>query len=90
MCVYSGDTDGRVPVLSTRYSLKEMKLKITKEWRAWFDEGQVGGWVEEYEGGLTFASVRGAGHQVPFYAPQQALSLFSHFLSSQPLPSSRI
>jgi len=88
LCVYSGDTDGRVPVLSTMYSLREMRLNITKEWRAWFDGSQVGGWVEEYEGGLTFASIRGAGHQVPVFAPQQALTLFSHFLSSKPLPSS--
>jgi len=50
---------------------------------------EVGGWVEEYDGGLTFASVRGAGHQVPVSAPQPALTLFSHFLSSQSLPSSR-
>ncbi|KAK7341307.1 hypothetical protein VNO80_24233 [Phaseolus coccineus] len=87
--MYSGDIDGRVPILSTRYSLEELKLNVTNEWRAWFEGKEVAGWVEEYEGGLTFASVRGAGHQVPVSAPQQALSLFSHFLSSQPLPSSR-
>ncbi|XP_027909081.1 serine carboxypeptidase-like 35 [Vigna unguiculata] len=87
--MYSGDTDGRVPVLSTRYSLEEMKLNVTEGWRAWFSGGQVGGWVEEYDGGLTFASIRGAGHQAPAHKPQQALFLFSHFLSSRPLPSSR-
>jgi len=43
--------------------------------------------VEEYEGGLTFATIRSAGHQVPIFAPQ-ALSIFSHFLSSQSLPFS--
>ncbi|MED6195661.1 Serine carboxypeptidase-like 35 [Stylosanthes scabra] len=88
--IYSGDTDGRVPVTSTRYSIKKMGLKIKEEWRAWFSRnGQVGGWSEEYEGGITFVTIRGAGHQVPIFAPQQSLSLFSHFLSSQPLPSSR-
>ncbi|QCD86096.1 cathepsin A [Vigna unguiculata] len=87
--MYSGDTDGRIPVLSTRYGLRELKLNVTKEWRAWFEGREVGGWVEEYEGGLTFASIRGAGHFVSIYKPQEALSLFSHFLSAQPLPSSR-
>ncbi|XP_027909699.1 serine carboxypeptidase-like 35 [Vigna unguiculata] len=87
--IYSGDTDGRVPLISTRYSLRELNLNVTEKWRVWFEEREVAGWVEEYEGGLTFASVRGAGHQVPVYKPQQALSLFSHFLSAQPLPSSR-
>ncbi|KAL5574680.1 hypothetical protein UlMin_016379 [Ulmus minor] len=87
--VYSGDTDGRVPVTSTRYSIKKLRLKIKEEWRAWFHKGQVAGWVEMYEGGLTLATVRGAGHQVPVLAPEQALSLFSHFLSANTLPSSR-
>ncbi|TYI33573.1 hypothetical protein ES332_A04G143700v1 [Gossypium tomentosum] len=87
--IYSGDTDGRVPVTSTRYSIKKMGLKVKEEWRAWFHQSQVGGWVEVYEGGLTFATVRGAGHQVPVFAPRQSLSLFTHFLSANTLPSSR-
>lgn len=85
----SGDTDGRVPVTSTRYSIKKMGLKIKKGWRAWFHKRQVGGWMEVYEGGLTFVTIRGAGHQVPVFAPAQSLSLFTHFLSAQTLPSSR-
>lgn len=87
--VYSGDTDGRVPITSTRYTINEMKLEIEEEWRAWYHKQQVAGWVQTYKGGLTLASVRGAGHQVPMFAPQQSLSLFSHFLSAKTLPSTR-
>ncbi|KAE9620276.1 hypothetical protein Lal_00019824 [Lupinus albus] len=87
--IYSGDTDGRVPVTSTRYSIKKMGLKVKKGWRAWFHKSEVAGWMEEYEGGLTFVTIRGAGHQVPVFAPHQSLSLFTHFLSAQTLPSSR-
>ncbi|KAE8692730.1 Serine carboxypeptidase-like 35 [Hibiscus syriacus] len=87
--IYSGDTDGRVPVTSTRYSIKKMGLRVKEEWRAWFHKSQVGGWVEVYEGGLTFATVRGAGHQVPVFAPWQSLNLFTHFLAATALPSSR-
>ncbi|CAN1172779.1 Serine carboxypeptidase-like 35 [Linum perenne] len=86
--IYSGDTDGRVPVTSTRYSVNSMELEVEEEWRAWFINGQVGGWVETYKGGMVLATVRGAGHQVPVLAPQQSLSLFSHFLSATSLPSS--
>ncbi|KAL2329144.1 hypothetical protein Fmac_022571 [Flemingia macrophylla] len=88
--IYSGDTDGRIPVTSTKYSINKMGLKVKKAWRAWFYKHQVAGWVEEYEGGLTFVTIRGAGHQVPTFAPGQALSLFSHFLSSRSLPSSSV
>ncbi|CAH2073553.1 unnamed protein product [Thlaspi arvense] len=61
--IYSGDTDGRVPVTSTRYSIKKMGPKVESPWRSWFHKSQVAGWVETYAGGLTFATVRGAGHQ---------------------------
>uniref|UniRef100_M4CYN6 Carboxypeptidase n=1 Tax=Brassica campestris TaxID=3711 RepID=M4CYN6_BRACM len=84
-----GDTDGRLPVTSTRYSLRKMRLKVESPWRSWFHKSEVAGWVETYAGGLTFVTVRGAGHQVPLFAPAQSLTLFSHFVASLPLPSSR-
>lgn len=91
--VYSGDTDGRVPVTSTRYSINSMRLHGGKGrwggWRAWFHKEQVAGWLVEYKEGLTLVTVRGAGHQVPVFAPDQALSLVSHFLHGWTLPSAR-
>ncbi|KAI4374106.1 hypothetical protein MLD38_012141 [Melastoma candidum] len=86
--VYSGDTDGRVPVLSTRYSLSSLGLNITRPWRPWFHQKQVSGWFQEYEG-LTFATFRGAGHAVPIFKPGESLVLFSSFLNGQPLPTAR-
>nr|POE45192.1 serine carboxypeptidase-like 31 [Quercus suber] len=77
--VYSGDTDGRVPVLSTRYSLNVLKLPITKAWRPWYHKKQVSGWFQEYKG-LTFATFRGAGHAVPSFKPSESLAFFSAFL----------
>ena len=37
--------------------------------------------------GLTFITVRGAGHQVPSYAPKRDLELVRHFLANKKLPS---
>lgn len=85
--VFSGDTDGRVPVTSTQRSLSKMSLPTKSKWRPWFFKGEVGGYVQVYEGDLTFATVRGAGHQVPSYQPKRALSLISHFLAGSLLPS---
>lgn len=48
---------------------------------------QVGGWTEVYEG-VTFASVRGAGHEVPLIQPRRAFMLFKSFLADKPLPKS--
>ncbi|KAJ6367677.1 hypothetical protein OIU78_000272 [Salix suchowensis] len=86
--VYSGDTDGGVSVLSTRYSLSSLGLPITRTWRPWYHQKQVSGWFQEYEG-LTFATFRGAGHAVPIFKPSDSLAFFSAFLLGEPLPSER-
>lgn len=86
--VYSGDTDGRVPVISTRYSLNALKLPKKGSWRPWFHNEQVGGWIQDYEG-LTFATFRGAGHAVPLFKPSCALAFFRSYLSGTSLPDER-
>lgn len=63
-----------------------MNLKVEEEWRAWFERRQVAGWVETYQEGLTLATIRGAGHQTPVFAPRQSLALFIYFLSGNRLP----
>ncbi|KAK2386232.1 serine carboxypeptidase [Trifolium repens] len=87
--IFSGDIDARVPVTSTKYSIKKMNLPIDTTWYPWFINGQVGGYAEVYKGGLTFATVREAGHQVPSYQPARALSLIKHFLNGTPLPNTQ-
>ncbi|KAL5730146.1 Serine carboxypeptidase-like 31 [Ranunculus cassubicifolius] len=86
--VYSGDTDGRVPVLSTRYSLSALGLPIIRAWRPWYHEREVSGWLQEYEG-LTFATFRGAGHAVPIFKPSNSLAFFASFLAGQSPPVTR-
>ncbi|GAB2275292.1 Serine carboxypeptidase-like 34 [Dionaea muscipula] len=84
--VFSGDTDGRIPVTGTRLTLKKLGLEIKKDWTPWYTNKQVGGWTVEYDG-LTFVTIRGAGHQVPTFKPLQALQLVEHFLADKELPS---
>ncbi|KAK4271482.1 hypothetical protein QN277_020172 [Acacia crassicarpa] len=86
--VYSGDTDGRVPVLSTIYCLRALNLRITKTWRPWYHDNEVSGWFQEYEG-LTFATFRGAGHDVPSFKPSNSLAFFSSFLLGQSPPETK-
>ncbi|XP_073293978.1 serine carboxypeptidase-like 25 [Primulina huaijiensis] len=85
--VFSGDVDSVVPVTATRYSLAQLKLDTTVPWYPWYVDKQVGGWSEVYKG-LTFATVRGAGHEVPLFKPKAALQLFRSFLRGEPLPKS--
>ncbi|XP_058004559.1 serine carboxypeptidase-like 34 isoform X2 [Hevea brasiliensis] len=84
--VYSGDTDGRIPVTATRYTLNKLGLKTIEEWSPWYFKKQVGGWTIVYDG-LVFVTIRGAGHQVPTFKPRQSLQLIKYFLSNEKLPS---
>lgn len=87
--VYSGDTDAVVPVTATRYSLDALKLPTVTKWYPWYHKRSVGGWSEVYKG-LTFVTIRGAGHEVPLHRPRQAFILFHHFLKNKPMPNSTL
>ncbi|XP_021275754.1 serine carboxypeptidase 24 isoform X1 [Herrania umbratica] len=85
--VFSGDTDSVVPVTATRFSLSHLNRQIKTPWYPWYSGNQVGGWTEVYQG-LTFATVRGAGHEVPLFQPKRAFLLFKSFLAGKELPKS--
>lgn len=59
-------------------------LPITDPWRSYTVGGQVGGYTVGYQG-LTFATIRNAGHMVPFTQQERAAYMFSHFLAGQAL-----
>lgn len=89
--IFSGDQDSVVPLLGSRTLVRElahdMGFKITVPYGAWFHKGQVGGWATEYGNMLTFATVRGASHMVPYAQPSRALHLFSSFVRGRRLPN---
>ncbi|KAK1433516.1 hypothetical protein QVD17_10427 [Tagetes erecta] len=86
--IYSGDIDGNVPVTSSRYSVKKLKLPVEVDWRPWYYNKEVGGYVVGYRGSMVLTTIRGAGHTVPSYQPQRALVMISSFLQGVLPPSS--
>ncbi|GAB2269882.1 Serine carboxypeptidase-like 42 [Dionaea muscipula] len=82
--VFSGDQDSVVPLLGSRTLVrelaKELNFKTTMPYRAWLHKGQYGNI-------LTFATVRGAAHMVPYAQPSRALHLFSDFVRGRHLPN---
>jgi len=86
--VYSGDVDGAVPYVGTEAWINSMHLEVNSLWQEWFipadDGSQVAGYVTEYAG-LTFTTVKGAGHMVPQYKPEAAYYMFSNFIAGKPL-----
>ncbi|KAK3133553.1 hypothetical protein QOZ80_6AG0537980 [Eleusine coracana subsp. coracana] len=81
--IYSGDFDTMCSLTATRYSVKDLNLTVTKKWRPWYTPDiEVGGYVQQYQGGFMLASVRGAGHEVPSYQPKRSLVLLYSFLKN--------
>ncbi|URD92229.1 serine carboxypeptidase II-3-like [Musa troglodytarum] len=74
-----GDFDAVVPVTSTKASLNMLDLPIRGAWLPWYIDHEVGGHVVEYKG-ITFVTVRGAGHEVPSYQPERSLAMITGFL----------
>lgn len=40
-CGRSGDTDGRVPVIGSRYCIEALGLPLKSPWRSWYHNNQV-------------------------------------------------
>ncbi|KAK4437852.1 Serine carboxypeptidase II-3 [Sesamum alatum] len=84
--IYSGDTDGIIPVTTTRYSMPKLGAPVKTPWYPWYSQGEVGGYVVEYQN-VTFVTIRGAGHFVPSYQPERALVFFLSFLEGKLPPA---
>ncbi|KAG8045378.1 hypothetical protein GUJ93_ZPchr0008g12432 [Zizania palustris] len=82
--LYSGDADGRVPVIGSRYCVEALGLPIKRDWQPWYLNRQVAGRFVEYHG-LTMVTIRGAGHLVPLNKPAEGLTLIDTFLLDEQL-----
>ncbi|CAI0376208.1 unnamed protein product [Linum tenue] len=83
--IYSGDHDMCVPYTGTEAWTSSMGYNITDEWRPWIsgDDHQVAGYLQGYEHNLTFLTIKGAGHTVPEYKPQESLGFYTRFLDGK-------
>jgi len=83
--IYSGDVDiYTVPFGYTKACLAELDETVVSTWQPWFVNGATAGYVEEYEH-ITYATVKGGGHETPQYQPLISLNLFQRFLTKQRL-----
>lgn len=87
MLVYSGDDDSVCGTIGTQDWLWDLGLSVRQGWQSWEYQDsmfgtQVGGYLVKFQG-LSFATVHGAGHEVPAYRPESGFHLFSLFLSGK-------
>jgi len=84
--IYNGDSDSVVPFNDNEYWIGTYGLDIVEKWRPWYNGNQVSGMVQVYDG-LTFATVKGAGHMVPQVKREAAFTMAKSFITGQPLPN---
>ncbi|GIL64198.1 hypothetical protein Vafri_18178, partial [Volvox africanus] len=86
--IYSGDHDMAVPHTGSEAWTGDLGFPVKAPWQPWFvADNQVAGYVVEYGHGLTYATVKGAGHMVPETNPREALAMFQRFIDGEHLAS---
>ena len=85
LVVYSGDDDDVCATVGTQGWIWDLGYKVAgKSWQQWLVNGQTAGYLTKWENtGFAFATVRGAGHEVPTYKPEAALQLFQSYLNGE-------
>merc|ERR1711957_789873 len=83
--IYSGDEDiATNPPQVTQacfYELRDIRGNQTKTWGNWWVSEWHAGFVESFDR-YTYATVKGAGHRVPEYAPLAAGRMYERFIAN--------
>ena len=92
--VYNGDTDPAITSFATQNWTSHLGFvplagEPNGKWRPWTVDGcqQMGGYVERYEGGFDFLTIRGAGHMVPTYKPAASFAFLRAWLLDEDYPA---
>jgi len=80
--VYSGDFDAAVPFLGSQKWVYCLGLPIKKDWHSWNFNEQFAGSVIDYEG-LTFMTIHGTGHAIPWYTPALGYEFFQRWIQQK-------
>ncbi|EFC43820.1 predicted protein, partial [Naegleria gruberi] len=85
--IYTGDMDGSTPVRSFYDVIaKATGLKVQQNLTSWSVDSQIAGRKTVYSNGLTYATVRGAGHIAPLDQPARVYALVSNFIQNGVIP----
>merc|ERR1712232_405504 len=87
--IYSGDEDTVLPFIGTEKWVLSLNQPNVNTWGPWYSNWnnngpQVAGyWINM--GNLWYATVKGAGHMVPWFQPGPAFDLFERYITGQQL-----
>jgi carboxypeptidase C (cathepsin A) len=85
--IYNGDADIVVPFNGNQLWIESLGLEEIspwRQWRAYDDKNNIAGYTVKYKG-LTFCTIKGAGHEVPVSKPKESLYMLTKFLNNEDL-----
>nr|GEY33829.1 peptidase S10, serine carboxypeptidase, alpha/beta hydrolase fold protein [Tanacetum cinerariifolium] len=80
-----GDHDMTFPYVGTQKWIKSLKLRVETPWKPWFVRNQVAGYAKTYlkaKYSMKYATIKGAGHSVAIYKPEEAMVIVETWLAS--------
>ncbi|KAI3764276.1 hypothetical protein L2E82_14283 [Cichorium intybus] len=83
--IINGDHDMTFPYMGTKQWIKSLKLRTDTTWKPWFVSSQVTGYEKTYSKArysLKYATIKGAGHSVALYKPEEAMVIVETWLAS--------
>jgi len=83
--VFSGDDDDVCATVGTQSWIWDLGYKVSgKSWQSYTVNGQTAGYLTKWANTkMAFATVHGAGHEVPTYKPEVALYLWDSYLKGE-------
>jgi len=81
LLIFNGDTDMVCNTIGDEWFTDDLGRKVISDYQLWHVGKQVAGFVKHYDG-ITFATVRGAGHMVPEFRPKEAFAMIGIVLNS--------
>ena len=82
--IYNGDLDMVCDFLGCQRFVDSLGYKLKDKYQPWYVGERLGGFVKRYEG-ITFSTVRGAGHMVPTDKPEAALEVIKELIGIKQL-----
>jgi len=81
--VYSGDDDDVCSTVGTQSWIWDLGYEVVDQpWQSYSVSNQTAGYMTKWKDTkLAFATVHGAGHEVPAYKPEVALYLWKSYLN---------
>jgi len=80
--VVSGDADSAVPFIDTQRWITCLNNPVVRDWYNWEIKGQIRGSAIIYEN-LSFATVKGCGHEINYYCPEAGYVYFERWINAQ-------